>query len=115
MFNFFPEAVRRGMDEARRADERRSNRLSIHAQEQVHRILSLWDDGLALDASDRAPLRGLVDIFDGPRHLYQCLLITSREEEGRRIYDFKWIARVSETHPVDFEQQEDTPLLLPRH
>ncbi|ADO41779.1 hypothetical protein [Ketogulonicigenium vulgare] len=115
MFNFLPEAVRRGIDDARRADQRRAGRLSIQIDDQVHRILALWDNGLALDASHRAPLRGLVDIFDGPRHLYQCLLVTSREEDGQRIYDFKWIAHVSETRPLDFAQQEETPLLLPYH
>ncbi|MBP1806708.1 hypothetical protein [Rubellimicrobium aerolatum] len=111
-----PEAVRQGLEAARAAATRRSNRLCLHDGGKVHRILRMWEGGFALAASDTAPLRGYVDLYDGPRHLSSCLIVALPEEDGaERIYEFKMRMPVSDGPPADFERTEAKPAaLIPR-
>lgn len=112
MSEFLPEAVRKGLEDARVAMLRRSGRLCIHDGDRVWRVLRLWDGGFSLAAQDAPPLRGFVDLYDGSRHLYQCLVVASREEEDERIFEFKWSAPVADRAAVDFERAEDAPVAL---
>ena len=111
-----PEAVRQGLEAARAAALKRSNRLCIHDRGAVHRVLRLWENGFALAGSDAPPLRGYVDLYDGPRHLSSCLIVAVPEEQaGERIYEFKIQVPVSEHPAVDFERVEVVPTaLIPR-
>ena len=111
-----PEAVRAGLDAARAAALKRSNRLCIHDRGQVHRVLRLWEDGFSLAATDAAPLRGYVDLYDGPRHLSSCLIVASWDgEHGERTYEFKLQTFVLDRPPLDFEPVEVRPAaLIPR-
>lgn len=114
MSEFLPEAVRKGLEEARVALMRRSSRLCVHDGDEVFRVLRLWDGGFAMDR-DAPPLRGFVDLYDGPRHIYQCLVISSEEEGEERHYEFKWNRPVSDRPALDFVQDEFVPAaLLPR-
>jgi hypothetical protein len=115
MSDYLPEAVRKGLEDARLAMLRRSSRLCIHDGDQVHRILRLWDGGFALDAKNAPRLRGHVDLYDGSRHIYTCLVVTSHEEEGEQIYDFKWNTAVADRPAADFVRSEEAPkALIPR-
>ncbi|MGR3591064.1 MAG: hypothetical protein ACU0B9_13430 [Limimaricola soesokkakensis] len=111
MTEYLTKDLQAAMEAARRAAQRRSGRLCIHDAGEVHQVLRIWDDGFALAAKDAPILHGFVDLYDGPRHLYQCLVMTSRVEEGERIYEFKRHSRVADTAPVDFERIEDEPPL----
>lgn len=116
MIEDLPEAVRQGLEAARLASQKRSNRLCIHVGDQVHRVLRLWDGGFALAATDAPPIRGYVDLYDGPRHLSSCLIVASGDEAaGERIYEFKIQMPASDRPPVDFEQIDPGPrALIPR-
>ena len=115
MSDYLPEAVRKGLEDARKAMQRRSSRLCVHDGEEVHRVLRLWDTGFTLDAKDAPQLRGFVDIYDGSRHLYQCLIVASYEQEGERVYDFKWSTAVAGGPALDFVRADDAPVaLIPR-
>ncbi len=115
MSDILPEAVRKGLEDARRAAQRRSSRLCVHDGDEVYRIHRMWDDGFAVDAETAPKLRGRVNIYDGPKHLYQALVVASREEDGERIFDFKWQQPARDTAPVDFVQAVDAPSgYLPR-
>ena len=115
MSEFLPEAVRQGLQDARRMSLQRGNRLCVHDGDNVLRIRRFWAEGMALDASASETLRGRVDIYDGMRHLYQALVIGSRVEGPDCIFDFKWLHLVTETAPVDFARLDTTPAgLLPR-
>ena len=103
---FLPEAVRKGLEEARVALFGKSGRLCVHDGDNVFRVLRLWDGGFAVSA-DAPPMRGFVDLYDGPKHLYQCLVFASREEGDERIFDFKWNTRVADAAPVDYPRTED--------
>jgi hypothetical protein len=108
-----PEAVRQGLEAARAAALRRSNRLCIHDRGAVHRVLRMWENGFALAASDSAPLRGYVDLYDGPRHLSSCLIVASEDgESGERTYEFKLRTVVMDHPPSDFERSETAPAAL---
>lgn len=112
-----PEAVRQGLEAARLAAQKRSNRLCVHAGGAVHRVTRLWDGGFALAPGDAAPLRGYVDLFDGPRHLASCLVVASpdRGADGERLYEFKARTPVSDRPPADFARAEEAPAaLIPR-
>lgn len=104
-----PKAVREGLEQARIADARRDCGLCIHDGAAVFRILRLLPDGFAMPAQDAPRLRGHVDLYDGARHLSRCLVVTSREEAGERIYEFKRATPVSDRAPVDYEQGAETP------
>ena len=115
MSSYLPEAVRKGLEDARRTLQRRSSRLCVHQDEEVHRIIRLWEGGFALEARDAPHLRGFVDIYDGSRHLYQCLIVASYEQTGERVYDFKWSTAVASGPALDFERADTTPVaLIPR-
>lgn len=112
MSEYLPEAVRRGLEEARKSAQRRSSRLCVHDGDTVHKVLRLWDTGFALDAEDAPVLHGHVDLYDGMRHLYQCLVIGSSVEGGEMIYEFKWSTAVSDRPALDYEQGAEGPVAL---
>jgi hypothetical protein len=114
MTEHLPDAVRQGLEAARQAAQRRSNRLCIHVGGRVHRVLRMWDGGLALAAADKPPLRGYVELFDGPRHLASCLLVVSPDEgrPGERAFEFKQRLPAADHAPADFEHSEDRPAAL---
>lgn len=112
MSDFLPEAVRQGLEAARKDALRKSSRLRIMDGEQMYPILRLWDRGFSLEAEDAPHLRGLVDIFDGGRHLYQCLIIASDEENGEMRYEFKRNTAAADKAPLDFERADDAPIAL---
>lgn len=107
MSDVLPEAVRQGLEAARVAASRRSNRLCLHDGDAVHRVLRVWDGGLALAPTDAPPLRGYVELYDGPRHLSSCLIVASATGEGgERIYEFKAETPVADRPPADFERAD---------
>lgn len=112
MTDFLPEAVRKGLEDARKSAMRRSSRLCVHDGDKVFKVLRLWDGGFAMDADDAPKLRGFVDIYDGARHLYQCLVMTSFEEAGERIFEFKWHTAVADRPAADFVKDGDGPVAL---
>ena len=115
MSEFLPKEVRAGLEEARKRDLRRRARLRVQVGDEVYPILRMWDDGFALDADQVTQLRGLVDVYDGARHLSQCLIIASDVAEGELICTMKRATQAVETAPVDFEIDEAAPVaLIPR-
>lgn len=116
MTDILPDAVRRGLEAARSAARRRGRRLCIHDRGRVYRILRLWEGGFALSADAVPPLRGYVDLYDGPRHLSRCLILaTGEEQDGERFYEVKVETRVSDRPAPDYEVEDIAPAaLLPR-
>ncbi|MFQ5437681.1 MAG: hypothetical protein ACE5DK_02510 [Paracoccaceae bacterium] len=107
-----PKDVLQGLRQARRRDLARRNRLCVRSGDQVFRIARFWETGFALDAQTTMHLRGHVDIYDGPRHLYQCLVVYASREGGERVYTFKRLTAVAETAPLDYSRDEGSPVAL---
>lgn len=110
--SYLPQDVQRALEEAHKAMQRKSRRLCIHVGDNVYPVSQLWEDSFSIDAEDAPKLRGFVDLYDGPRHVSQCLIMTSREEGGERVYDFKWNTDVADKPAVDYVRDENAPIAL---
>lgn len=113
--DYLSDEVRAGLEAARMRDMKRKSRLRIHVGDEVYPILRFWDGGFSLDAQHTPHMRGLVDIYDGARPLYQCLVIATAEEDGELVCEFKRSSIASDTPPLDYYQDENAPVAyLPR-
>lgn len=112
MSTFLPKEVQEGLDQARMRDLKKKSRLRVHVDDEVFPVLRFWDTGFSLDAENAPHLRGLVDLYDGSRHLYQCLIVASDEENGQMIYDFKRNTAAVDKAPLDFARDENAPIAL---
>ena len=102
MYTFLPEAVRQGLEEALKSAQRSKDRLDVHDGDETYRIRRFWDGGFALDLEGSERLRGRVDVYDGPKHLYQCLVVSSIDEDDERVFEFKWLTPVARTPTCQF-------------
>ena len=107
-----PKEVREGLEMARKRDLQRKSRLRVHADEQIFPVLKYWQTGFALDAENAPHLRGLVDLYEGSRHLYQCLIIASGQEGSEMVYEFKRNTAAVDKAPLDFYRDENGPIAL---
>jgi hypothetical protein len=110
MLEFLPPEVREGLEAARRRDLRAKSRLRVHAGEFVHPVLRSWPDGFALEAEHAPHLRGLVDLYDGSRHVMQCLIVASSVEGGEVICDFKRATPITDRAALDYLRDPDAPM-----
>lgn len=112
MSTFLPCDVQASLDAARNKVERDSSRLKIKTGKETCRILRLWKNGFALEAEQAPAIRGFVDIYDGERHLYQCLIIASENLNGERQFEFKRNTLAKDRPPLDFFLAETSPVAL---
>ena len=110
MLEFLPKDVREGLRAAQLGRVRRRSRLRVTVGAVEYPVLRLWADGLALDAGATTHLRGLVDVYDGARHVLQCLIIASEVEAGELICSFKRSTTVTEKAPLDYWRDENAPV-----
>lgn len=112
MDEFLPETMRDAIHAARTAKLKAKSRLRVLSDGQTYPVLRSWDRGFALDASDTPHLRGLVDLYDGTRHLIHCLIVASSEEAGEMRYEFKRRTRANTTPPLDYIRPDTAPVAL---
>ncbi len=86
--------------------------MRVRAGDDVFPLLRFDDNGFSLDSANAPHLRGLVDLYDGSRHLYQCLIVASQEEDGEMRYDFKRATVAEDQAPLDFYRDENAPVAL---
>ena len=107
-----PKEVLAGLDAARKKDMKRKNRLRVKTDGEIYPILAFRDDGFSMELENAPHLRGLVDVYDGAKHLYQCLVVASAEEDGEMIYEFKWATPPAKAPAADFVRDENAPIAL---
>ena len=112
MSDYLPQEVRDGLVAARKAAMRKKSRLRLQAGDDVFTVLRYWDGGFSLELEDAQNLRGLVDLYDGAKHLMRCLIVASSEEEHEVIYEFKRSTEAVDSQPLDFERDETAPIAL---
>ncbi|SIS68712.1 hypothetical protein [Phaeovulum vinaykumarii] len=100
-------SVLTGMDEARRAESRRPKSLRVVAGKQTYPVLRRWRGGFALDAAEVTQLRGLVDLYEGPRHVAQCLITASEIDGVELICTLKRETAVAQEAARDFAEGDD--------
>lgn len=111
MTTYLPRDVQEGLERARQAALLKSSRLRVVIGEDRFPILRLWDHGFAVP-HDTPRLRGLVDVYDGGRHLWQCLIVAAEEEASEMVYDFKRQTVPMDRPAVDFEVDANAPVAL---
>lgn len=112
MSTYVPSAVQDALDEARISRLRTSSKLRIETASGYFRVLRLWENGFSVASEDAPHLRGYVDLYEGPRQLFQCLIIACSEEAGEMRYEFKRLTAVSHTPPSDFAEDTPRPVAL---
>ncbi|MBY6084486.1 MULTISPECIES: hypothetical protein [Ruegeria] len=112
MSTYVSKEISAELDAARIASLKKSSRLRVEMGDNTYRILKLWKDGFAVEAETTPRLRGLVDIFDGANHLYQCLIVADEEDGGQMRYEFKRSTVAADKAPLDFYRAPDAPIAL---
>lgn len=112
MLESLPESVRAELRAAQTNRAKKGNRLRVEANGESYRVMRLTAEGFALELENAPKLRGLVDLYDGSRHLSQCLIVAALEEGDEMIYDFKRNTAAGDGAPLDFERAVDAPIAL---
>ena len=112
MTTYLPKEVQAGLDAARKKDRARRSRYRVQLGDETHKVLRVWENGFALDADTATHLRGLVDLYDGGRHLSQCLIVASDEEAGELRFEYKRATMANDRAPLDFVRDENAPVAL---
>jgi len=115
MITFLPQDLLDGLDQARTRARRKAARLRVVVGEDSFAVLETRANGFALDREDAPKLRGLVDLYEGGRHLSQCLIVASEEDGALMRYEFKRITPATDRAPLDFVRDEEAPLALLPH
>ncbi len=111
---FLSDEVINGINRARMQALRKKNRLRLHVGEEIYPILSLSENGFEIETDAAPHLRGLVDIYDGARHLMNCLIIQSELDGDILRYEYKRHTDVALGPAKDFAVDEDAPIALLR-
>lgn len=112
MSTFLPPDVQAGLDAARKQALRENHRLRVQAGERVYRVIHAWENGFSLELGEDDTLRGRVDLYDGARHLSQCLIVASEEDGDVMRFEFKRMTEASDTQPLDFAKSDEAPVGL---
>jgi hypothetical protein len=112
MTTFVPKEVQAGLDRARLARMKKASRLRISFDDKTYKVLRMWKTGFSIDAETAPQLRGLVDLYDGAIHLFQCLIIANERDEDEMLFEFKRLTAVSEQPAIDFVRDSDAPIAL---
>ena len=89
MDNHVPKEIRQGLEAARLAGLKKASRLRVLVGDEFFPILRMWRTGFAVEAAETPKLRGLVDVYEAGRHLYQCLIFAAEMDGGEMRYEFK--------------------------
>ncbi|VDC26097.1 hypothetical protein [Pseudogemmobacter humi] len=111
MLEYLPQELRDQLEAARKRRAARKSKMRVEVNGAVFPVLRFWQGGFSLDA-DLCParLRGLVDLHDGPRHVFQCLIIASEIEAGELVCEFKRATPVASRAALDYWRDENAPV-----
>ena len=112
MSEYLPKEVREGLERARKTGMKKKSRMRVRVGDHDFTILRHWENGFSLDLDDAPSLRVLVDVYDGARHLSQCLIVASEEENGEMRYEYKRSTATAEGPALDYERDSSAPVAL---
>jgi hypothetical protein len=112
MIESLPQSIRNELHAAQSKAAAKKSRLRIMVNGESYRIERMTGSGFALNMDDAPKLRGLVDIYDGGRHVSQCLIIAAAQDGEQMVYDFKRNTSAGDGAPLDFERLENAPIAL---
>ena len=88
MSTFLSKDVIAGLEAAQKADLRKKSRLRVESNKNSYPVLQLKKSGFCVEV-ERLHDQGLVDLYDGDKHLKQCLIVASKEENGIVHFEYK--------------------------
>ena len=112
METYFSPDVMAGLQRARMKDAMKKNRLRVHDGKTEYPVLKIWEAGFSMPIGKAPHLRGFVDLFDGARHLLQCLVIHSEPDGEVMNYEFKRRTVVLDSAPKDYAEDANAPVAL---
>lgn len=112
MSTFLSQEVKAGLEAAQKQSLRKGSRLRVHTRDEIYPLLDFGTSTFSVDADVAPQLRGLVDIYDGGRHLYQALIVASKDEAGLRVFEFKRNTMAADGPALDFYEESDRPVGL---
>ena len=112
MLETLPQSIWNELHAAQKKSAARKSRLRVEVDGQSHPIIRMLPEGFIVDRANAPKLRGLVDIYDGGRHLSQCLIVASTADGHRMEYEFKRNTSTTDGAPLDFERPDDAPIAL---
>lgn len=113
MEEVFSKEIQEGLDAARTQSLRQASRLRLDVGGMIYPVLRMWKTGFSVAADDAPHLRGLVDVYDGSIHLFQCLIVASDQGvPGQMHYEFKRATPVSDHAALDFVRTKNAPAAL---
>lgn len=102
---YFSNDVLEGLHKAKRDQSRRKARFCVHAADEVYPITRLTADGFEVRAEATPHLRGYVDVYDGPAHLWQCLIVRAEKGEFVTRYEYKRQTKAADGPPRDYADE----------
>lgn len=115
MIEFMPQDVVDGLARARHAAQTKKTRLRVRVGDDMIPLVRLTSTYFAIDRELAPRLRGLVDIYDGARLLYQALVVATSFDGDAVVFEFKRNTAVASAPALDFERDADAPVGLLTH
>ena len=106
MSTFLSKDVLAGLEDAHKISIKKKNRLCVEFNKTRYPVMVLKQNGFSLEAEIAPEIRGLVDLYDGNKHLLQCLIVASKEENGIVHFEYKRKTATTTDPPKDFYQEK---------
>lgn len=112
---FLSKDVLDGLTTARKKSQKKKTRLRVVVGFESYPVIEFRSAGFALEKGNAPNLRGLVDLYRGGEHLYQCLIVASQEDGDLMRYEFKRQTVAATKAPLDYAQPSNAPVALIAH
>ena len=110
MLEYLPKELRDEIAFAQTRALKKKSRLRVELAGQSFAVLRMWEDGIAIEPVQLTHWRGVAEIYDGGRHIFQALIVASSLERDELICTFKRLNSVSEKPPLDFWYDQNAPV-----
>ncbi len=114
MSTFLSKDVLAGIEAAQKTGLKKKNRFRVEFNKKHYPIIRFTKSGFCVEAEMAPMIRGLVDLYDRDKHLKQCLIVASKEENGVIHFDFKRKTATQKSAPKDFYHENKIVALIPR-
>lgn len=112
MSAYLSKEVKEGLEAAREGASKRRSRMRVRVGGEEFTILRQWAEGFSLDATVASKVRGLVDIYDGARHISQGLIVATEQIAGEMSFEFKRVTVCADAPALDYERAQDAPVAM---
>jgi hypothetical protein len=110
MIEFLPKDIEDGLATARLRAAKKKTRLRVQSGEDMIPLVRLTGSHFVIEKELAPRLRGLVDIYDGARHLYQALVVATSFDGDAVVFEFKRNTATASGPALDFVRDETAPV-----